>query len=155
MKKEMKKRIEYSPVHLRTKKIAHGRESLYLDMVVDGVRVKEYLGIHLVPEKTRGDKSTNRAAMRAAEEIRAKRIVELLEDKRPFAGKNAGRVNLLDWLEEQRAYYYDHGNTNYSRTIQNLMRHIGKFAPQDNDDEGCHPDVRKAVSGISSWQWRE
>ena len=130
MKKEMKKRIEYSPVHLRTKKIAHGRESLYLDMVVDGVRVKEYLGIHLVPEKTRGDKSTNRAAMRAAEEIRAKRIVELLEDKRPFAGKNAGRVNLLDWLEEQRAYYYDHGNTNYSRTIQNLMRHIGKFAPR-------------------------
>lgn len=126
----MEKRIDYSPVHLRTKKIAHGRESLYLDMVVDGVRVKEYLGLHLVPETTRGDKVANRATLRIAEEMKAKRMVELLEDKRPFAGKNAGRVNLVDWLEDQQDYYYNHGNINYSKTIHNLIRHISNFAPR-------------------------
>ncbi len=118
----------FSPVHLRTKKIAQGRESIFLDIVKDGVRRKEYLGLYLVPEKTRGDKVANRATMKTAEEIRAKRIVELLEDKLPFAGKNAGKVNLLEWLEEQRVYYFDHDNMNYSKTIRNLIHHIGIFA---------------------------
>ncbi len=126
----MKKKIDFSPVHLRTKKIAQGRESIFLDIVKDGVRRKEYLGLYLVPEKTRGDKVANRATMKTAEEIRAKRIVELLEDKLPFAGKSAGKVNLLEWLEEQRLYYFDHDNMNYSKTIRNLIHHISQFAPK-------------------------
>ena len=126
----MKKKIECSPVHLRTKKIAQGKLSLYLDMVKDGMRRKEYLGLHIVPEETRADRAANRAVMRVAEGIRAKRLMELLEDKLPFAGKNAGKVNLLEWLEEQRLYYFDHENMNYSKTIHNLIHHIGRFAPK-------------------------
>ena len=126
----MKKKMDYSPVHLRAKKISQGKESLYLDIVKDGVRRKEYLGLYLVTEKTRGDKAVNSATMRAAEEIKAKRLVELLEDKLPFAGKNAGKVNLFEWLEEQRLYYFDHDNMNYSKTIRNLIHHISQFAPK-------------------------
>ena len=54
----MKKKIDFSPVHLRSKKIAQGKKSLYLDIVKDGVRMREFLGLHLVPEKTRVDKTT-------------------------------------------------------------------------------------------------
>lgn len=119
---------EFSPVHLRTKKIAHGKESLYLDIVKDGVRRKECLGLYLVPEVTRADKVVNRATMKAAEEIKAKRLVELLEGKVSFAGDGAAKVKLLEWLEEQRVFYYDHENLNYSKTIHNLIRHIGLFS---------------------------
>lgn len=121
-------RNEFSPVHLRTKKIAHGKESLYLDIVKDGVRRKECLGLYLVPEVTRADKVVNRATMKAAEEIKAKRLVELLEGKVSFAGDGAAKVKLLEWLEEQRVFYYDHDNLNYSKTIHNLIRHIGLFS---------------------------
>ena len=126
----MKKKIDFSPVHLRTKKIAQGKKSLYLDIVKDGVRMREFLGLHLVPEKTRVDKTANRAVMRAAEEIKAKRLVELLEDKLPFAGKNGGKVNLMEWLEEQRKYYYANDNMNYSKTIHNLIHHLKLFHPK-------------------------
>lgn len=121
------KNIDFSPVHLRTKKIAHGKESIYLDIVKDGVRRKEYLGLYLVPEQTRADKVINRATLKTAEEIKAKRLIELLEGKLTFAGKKAAKVNLIEWLEEQRLYYYDHDNMNYSKTIHNLIRHLELF----------------------------
>ena len=121
------KNIDFSPVHLRTKKIAHGKESIYLDIVKDGVRRKEYLGLYLVPEQTRADKVINRATLKTAEEIKAKRLIELLEGKLTFAGKKAAKVNLIEWLEEQRLYYYDNDNMNYSKTIHNLIRHLEFF----------------------------
>ena len=121
------KNIDFSPVHLRTKKIAHGKESIYLDIVKDGVRRKEYLGLYLVPEQTRADKVINRATLKTAEEIKAKRLIELLEGKLTFAGKKAAKVNLIEWLEEQRMYYYDNDNMNYSKTIHNLIRHLELF----------------------------
>ena len=107
------KNIDFSPVHLRTKKIAQGKESVYLDIVKGGVRRKEYLGLYLVPEQTRADKVINRATMKKAEEIKAKR----LEGKLTFAGEKAAKVNLIEWLEEQRLYYYDNGNMNYSKIL--------------------------------------
>ena len=121
------KNIDFSPVHLRTKKIAHGKESIYLDIVKDGVRRKEYLGLYLVPEQTRADKVINRATLKTAEEIKAKRLIELLEGKLTFAGKKAAKVNVIEWLEEQRLYYYDNDNMNYSKTIHNLIRHLELF----------------------------
>lgn len=69
---------DFSPVHVRTRKIAQGKETIYLDIVMDGIRKKEYLGLYLVAENTRADKIANRATMRIAEEIKAKRLVELI-----------------------------------------------------------------------------
>lgn len=66
------------PVHVRTRKIAQGKMSVYLDIVKDGARIRENLGLYLVPEKTRADKAINRATMRIAEEIKAKRLIELI-----------------------------------------------------------------------------
>ena len=52
--------------------------SVYLDIVKDGARIRENLGLYLVPEKTRADKAINRATMRIAEEIKAKCLIELI-----------------------------------------------------------------------------
>lgn len=123
------KNLEFSPVHLRTKKIAQGKESIYLDIVKDGIRKKEFIGLYLVSEKTRADKVMNRATMKTAEEIKAKRIVELMEGKVGI-GKKPDKVDLLEWFEEQRLYYYDNDNMNYSKTIHNLIRHLKIFHPR-------------------------
>lgn len=123
------KELEFSPVHLRTKKIAQGKESIYLDIVKDGIRKKEFIGLYLIPEKTRADKVINRATMKTAEKIRAKRIVELMEGKVGI-GKRPDKVDLLEWFEEQRLYYYDNDNMNYSKTIHNLIRHLTIFHPR-------------------------
>lgn len=123
------KNLEFSPVHLRTKKIAQGKESIYLDIVKDGMRKKEFIGLYLIPEKTRADKVINRATMKTAEEIKAKRIVELMEGKVGI-GKKPDKVDLLEWFEEQRLYYYDNDNMNYSKTIHNLIRHLKIFHPR-------------------------
>lgn len=41
------KKYESGPVHIRTKKLSNGRESLILDTYKDGERVKETLGLYL------------------------------------------------------------------------------------------------------------
>lgn len=54
-----------------------GLTSLYLDIYLNGKRTYEYLKLYLVPEKTRADKEKNRTTLQLAEDIRAKRMVEL------------------------------------------------------------------------------
>ncbi len=46
----MEKKHEFEPVHIRAKEIKGGKKSLYLDIVSNGVRRKEYLKLYLVPE---------------------------------------------------------------------------------------------------------
>ena len=121
------KNNDLSPVRLRTKNLSSGRASLYLDIVKDGERRKEYLGLYLLPELTKADANANKATMKIAEEIRAKRMVDLIEGRLSFAGDKAKRTDLLTWLEEQQTYYYNNNNTNYSKTIHNLIRHIRLF----------------------------
>ncbi len=123
------KKYEPGPVHIRTKKLSNGRESLILDTYKDGERVKETLGLYLVPENTRADKLANKATMKIAEEIRVKRLADLYSEKFNFHDKEAGKVVLVEWLEEQRKYYKEHGNNNYSKTIHNLIRHLTIFSP--------------------------
>lgn len=65
------------PVRLRQRKLSSGLTSLYLDIYLNGERSYEYLRLYLVPEKTRADKEKNRSIMQLAEDIKAKRMVEL------------------------------------------------------------------------------
>lgn len=65
------------PIRLRRRKMPSGLTSLYLDIYLDGKRSYEYLKLYLVPEKNRADKEKNRTTLALAEDIRAKRMVEL------------------------------------------------------------------------------
>lgn len=65
------------PIRLRRRKMPSGLTSLYLDIYIDGRRSYEYLKLYLVPENRRADKEKNRATLALAEDIKAKRMVEL------------------------------------------------------------------------------
>lgn len=62
---------------LRKRAMPSGKTSLYLDIYRGGRRMYEYLRLYLVPERTRKDRDANRETMRVAEEMRAKRLLEL------------------------------------------------------------------------------
>ena len=118
---------DFEPVHIRTKVLSGGRRSIYLDIVKDGIRRKEFLGLYLVPDNTKGAKATNKAILEVAEEMKAKRTLEVIRNGLDLPQDNGAKVVLIDWLEEQQVYYHEHENMNYSRTIHNLIRHLKLF----------------------------
>lgn len=69
------------PVKVRTKKLADGSESYYLDIYVDGKRSYEFLKLYLLPEINPMVKEQNRATKAAIEAIKSKRIIELTHSK--------------------------------------------------------------------------
>lgn len=131
----MEKKHEFEPVHIRAKEIKGGKKSLYLDIVSNGVRRKEALRLYLIPEDSKGAKSANAAVMRMAQEMKAKRTLEVMRDGLQLTDHSKGDVVLVDWLEEQNQYYRTHGNKQYSKTIHNIIRHLNIFP-------GCKKGMR-------------
>ena len=81
------------PVRLRKRLTPAGRTSLYLDIYLDGRRTYEYLKLYLVPENSRADREKNRHTMRLAEDVRAKRLLEIRN--RAYGFDNAGARQTL------------------------------------------------------------
>ena len=91
-----KMNYDFEPVHIRSKKISGGRRSLYLDIVSDGVRSREFLKLYLLPEDGKGAKTANAAVMRMAEEVKAKRTLEVMRDGLQIEDHSKGSVVLID-----------------------------------------------------------
>jgi len=107
-----------SPIRLRSKKLANGNESLFLDIYADGVRAKEYLKLYLVPVKTPIDRVTNDNTLRAAEAIRAQRLLEITNDKAKIkTDKPKDKVYLVEWLKSYAAEKGKRGNLEMSRMV--------------------------------------
>ena len=69
------------PVKLRTATLKSGPKSLYLDTIVDGVRRYEFLKLYLIPETTAEARAQNTETMRAANAIKAQRVLEVINRK--------------------------------------------------------------------------
>lgn len=112
-------------ITIRTRKLANGNESIFLDIVHDGLRQTEYLKMYLIPEKTVHDKVVNKITSELAEKIRAKRLLEL--QTRKFGLKTAaqGNKNFVDFFERLVIERYNSG-TNYS-TWKSVFKHLNKF----------------------------
>lgn len=116
-------------VKLRSRERSNGTKSLFLDYVVDGVRKSEYLKLYLIPEKTKADKLQNKETIALANAVKAKRLVEIQNGTFGFSSnKEKGKVNLIEWLQQEREYYREKGNRNYSCTIRNVIVIMKKFA---------------------------
>lgn len=69
MGRKKKSLLEKTPVKLRHRKLADGRESLFLDRSVDGRHEYEFLKLYLLPESTALIKRQNAQTLRKAEDI--------------------------------------------------------------------------------------
>lgn len=88
------------PVRVRTKKLADGSESYYLDIYVNGKRSYEFLKMYHLPEVNARVREQNRATREAVETIRSQRIIEITQSRAGIKSKSAWqKLTLADWLE--------------------------------------------------------
>ena len=62
-------KVDKSPYKLRRRKLADGRESLFIDHAINGKHEYEFLKLYLLPEATEKAKRENARTLRRAEEI--------------------------------------------------------------------------------------
>ncbi len=86
------------PVRVRTKELKDGNKSLYLDIYQKGNRRREFLRLYLVPEHTTADRLQNAQTMRAANAIKAQRVIDLTNNAAGVMSNSGEKVLLLDWL---------------------------------------------------------
>lgn len=86
-------------VRLRRRPITGGRQSLYLDIYVNGRRDYEFLKLYLEPERTREDKRKNEETMRLAEVIRGKRLVDIQNSQYGFESAYRLDTKFLDYYK--------------------------------------------------------
>ena len=97
-KKEIKMK---EPVRIREKRLNDGNVSLYLDMYYMGARKKEGLKLYLVPEVNAAAKLQNRNTLKLAEQIKAERILDILQHGLVnWENVKKGRMTLAAWVEK-------------------------------------------------------
>ena len=122
------------PVKIRTKKLANGNESIYLEYYtgdiirkenyVGGKRQYEFLKLYIVPELTREDKGRNAETWRLAKAIQSQRIVELQNKIHGFLNPNRSKINVVDRLQDMQKEAKTRGSINYEKTIGNVIREL-------------------------------
>ena len=124
------------PVRLRTKKLANGSQSLYLDIYRFGKRTYEYLKMYLIPETDHNARLQNQATMNAANAIKSKRIIELTNGEAGIETKE--RVYLLDWMKTYKENQAKRGKKDgyqISKTISILRDYAGERMLMDQIDK--------------------
>ena len=88
------------PIRLRMKDLSNGNKSLYLDIYRAGKRSYEYLKMYLIPETDYNAKMQNQATLTAANAIKSKRIIEIINSEAGIKQEtDTSKVYLLDWME--------------------------------------------------------
>ena len=88
------------PIRLRMKDLSNGNKSLYLDLYRAGKRSYEYLKMYLIPETDYNAKMQNQATLTAANAIKSKRIIEMINSEAGIKQEaDTPKVYLLEWME--------------------------------------------------------
>ncbi len=104
-----------------------GKISLYLDYYHSGKRKYEYLRLYLTPKpKNKEERDSNKKTMQLAENIRAKRLLELQNDIYGFADKEKLNGNFLNYFEILAEKRKNSGG-NYGNW-RSAFKHLEKFS---------------------------
>ncbi len=94
------KKSESVPVRIRFKQLKDGNQSIYLDIYTDRKRRYEFLKLFLVPEISQEAKERNVNTLKAANAIKAQRILDITNKKPVTVLSDKARVPLIEWLNE-------------------------------------------------------
>ncbi len=81
-------------VKLRKRKLASGNVSLYLDIYQSGKRAYEFLGLYLTKNKM-----ASKETLKLAQNIQAKRQVEIQHSEHGFVPHFKKKANFVDYFE--------------------------------------------------------
>lgn len=114
------------PVRLRSKHLAGGNESLYLDIYVSGRRSYEFLKLYLIPERTREDRRRNASTLAMANTLKNRRVEEI-QGRRSGAPVARARVKLLEYAATLAAKRKPRRAAQWRAALE----HIRSYAPSD------------------------
>lgn len=129
MGRRKQSKVEKSPFKLRRRKLADGRESLFIDHIVDGRHEYEFLKLYLVPETSVKAKRENAKTLRQAEEIIIARTENMVDDKaQEEAAKDKSQMLLSDFISMLMEEYKQRGQPAYLR-LRAARTKLEKFRP--------------------------
>lgn len=115
-------------VKLRKKALANGRVSLYLDLYTGEERKYEFLKLYLYKRpKDDLEKQHNKAVTQTAENIRAKRELQIGAQENGVAPALKLKVNFFDYMQ----LYIDRYTKKDIRMIASALRYLREFVGSD------------------------
>lgn len=118
------------PVKLKQRFLKDGTISLFLEIHSNGRRRYEFLKLYLVKECTKADKQANARTMELAEAIRARRVLELRNNKYGFTTYDDGKAELFPYMLKYAERATKHGETTVFR-IKSIINLLKKYAGHD------------------------
>ena len=126
------------PVRVRTKRLADGSESYYLDIYVNGKRSYEFLKMYHLPEINAMVREETRGSSAAVETIKSQRIIDITNAKAGIKNKSAWqKLTLADWLEKFYAIQERKGIKQIEklRSVIKVINQYGKGTKMGNIDK--------------------
>ncbi len=138
---------------MRTKKLADGSESYYLDIYVDGKRSYEFLKLYLLPGKSiLWSRSRTGPQKAAVEAIKSKRIIELTHSKAGLKKRHPVRSKMLldsDWMEAYLAEQERKGARGL-KTVTNSLPVTSLYKKKGEDERLTRTGVWVSSTGFST-----
>ncbi len=114
MGRKKQSKVDKSPFKLRRRKLADGRESLFIDRTIDGKHEYEFLKLYLVPENSAKAKRENAKTLRQAEEIILAKTENMVDDMaQEEAAKDKSKMPLSDFIDLLMAEYRERGRSGH------------------------------------------
>ena len=134
------KKSESVPVRIRFKELENGNKSIYLDIYYERKRRYEFLKLYLVPENSAEAKAQNEHTLKAANAIKAQRILDITNKKTQKNLSDKAKVLLTDWLHVYSEKKTKDGKTSVEKVVRRLCTaHDGNKIPQ-NQPSFCQKD---------------
>ncbi len=116
--------LQNTHVKLRSRKLADGSSSLFLDYTINDERKYEFLKLYLIPEKTEKDRQQNKRTLRKAEVIQKQRAKDQLNQKVDLlSSKDSRNILLSDWFTTcmERKVKFGFKNNSLFPAVRNLL----------------------------------
>lgn len=133
------------PVKLRSKTLKNGNQSLYLDIYRNGKRYYEFLKLYTVKGNTSEIRERNENTLRAANAIKAERIMEIADSAAGITkAAHRGKMLLPNLLDNYLKYSIAHGCSNCRQhTIIGANKHVLMFADNNRYGKIAVKDIGK------------
>lgn len=119
------------PVRIRTKELANGNQSIYLDCYVNGERKYRFLNIYLRPEKGKekaANKEWNKEQMRVAEAIKAQMLIDIQNGEYGFKDyAKARKINFVDYCNAIEQEDLAKGKISTARMMRTFVRRLIRY----------------------------
>ena len=133
-------------ITLRSKPVANGSRSLFLEYYEKGKRTYEFLRLYLIPEVDEQAKRENENALKKAQAIKAERTIHpdtipteesKQQEKTRLAKEKDNKVTFMEWMDEyqrmmQTCGTYSKAAINQTKTVRDAVcQYLGSIHKSD------------------------